>query len=101
MESKWMYNNIWKLIGVLLFAYVLIGGMITPLNPGITAVTPDRVKAGESITISCTGYNTHYLQANQNSAWLKLDADHIIEGIATSPIDDNILKADFLIPSSM
>lgn len=95
-----MYHNWWKLLGVLIFGYVLIGGMTKPLNPGITSISPDRADAGENVTIDITGYNTHFKEGEYH-AWIKLDSTHLLKAVSVAPIDDNLLKASFGIPSNM
>ena len=74
---SWMKAWWWKILGVIIFLYVLIGGLTTPLNPGITQLTPDHIQAGQEVDLIITGYNTNYHQA-ENHAWLKLDDEHIL-----------------------
>ncbi len=100
MKNKsWMYNPIWKILGVLIFLYVLIGGMTTPLNPGITYITPDSANAGEMVTITCKGYNTNYYTNQDNLAWLKLDSIHLLPARTVTAKDENTLEITFDLPN--
>lgn len=93
--KKWW----WKFLGVLLFIYVLIGGMITPLNTGITSVSPLTIKAGAKQKVILSGYNTHYLQS-ENFIWLKQDDNHFIKATEVKAINENTLEASFDVPNN-
>lgn len=97
-EKGWMYNPFWKILGVVIFLYVLIGGMTTPLNPGLTYIIPDKAKAGETVTIKAKGYNTNYLTNQDNQAWLKLDSTHLLKAKSVNPIDETTLELTFDLP---
>ena len=88
----------WKISGILLFIYVLTGGMITPLGPGITLVTPSNGAAGEKLVISIEGYNTHFNKATKTRAWLKLDSIHAVKATTFSAVDATRANAEFLLP---
>lgn len=90
----------WKITGILLFAYVLIGGMIIPLRPGITVVKPSGGLAGKRLVLMIEGYNTHFKEAVQTRAWLKLDSVHAIKTILFTPLSANTATAEFYIPKS-
>lgn len=91
-------GNWWKLAGVIIFLYVLLGGMLTPLRPGITLINPSRAKSGESVTINIKGYNSHFLTAKENRAWLKLDSIHAVKAIDFKPSTENDASLTFNIP---
>jgi heme exporter protein C len=99
MSKTWMSQKWWKLGGVLIFLYVLVGGMTTPLNPGLTVVTPNKGDAGQVITLQATGYNTNFTTAN-NHAWLKVDSTMILRSSQTNPINDNTLEITFNLPDT-
>ena len=88
----------WKIAGVLLFLYVLIGGMIIPIKSGITSVTPNNAKSGEQLTFNVVGYNTNFLSATKVRAWLKLDSIHAISATEIEKISENDAKFAFSIP---
>lgn len=70
MRKMW-----WKYLGAAILLYVLVFGMLTPLKPGISEITPYRAKAGQEIEVVVKGYNTQFDQED-TKAWLKLDADN-------------------------
>ncbi len=88
----------WKLLGVLIFIYVLIGGLSTPLNPGIVDVNPSNIKAGQSATIAFKSYNTHY-NIDKPQIWLKQDSNHFIKATNIIIKNDNEGEATFTIPN--
>lgn len=92
-------GNWWKFSGVIIFLYVLIGGMTTPLRPGITNITPSNGKSGDSVTLDIFGYNTHFSKAGDTRVWLKLDSVHALAGQVSAVINDNKIKASFVFPN--
>lgn len=95
MKGSW-----WKITGIILFLYVLIGGMIIPLRPGITSVTPSNGVAGEHIVLTIEGYNTHFDEAKQIRAWLKLDSVHAIKSSLFTALSANTARVEFSLPMS-
>ena len=94
MKKHW-----WKLLGVLLLVYSFTVGMLVPLKPGITDVTPSSVASGQEITLKITGYNTHFKDAQKSiRVWLKTDVDHAIEAGQTAIKSNTIMAAEFEIP---
>lgn len=91
MKIKW-----WKILGILLMAYVIIAGTLIPLKPGIYQVYPTKVVPYETTTLDIQGYNTHYDQAT-TKAWLKLSSDKLIPTTALTVTSPNQLKAQFLV----
>ena len=74
MRSLW-----WKILAAIIFLYVIIVGLCTPMKPGFTGdVVPFLHKAGDKAKFSVTGYNTHFTQPD-TKAWLKLDSSSVIE----------------------
>lgn len=64
-------KNWWKILGVLLVVYVYIGGLTTPLNPGLMSVK--QLAADSLMTkIELTAYNTHFT-AGKNDAFITDD----------------------------
>lgn len=91
-------GNWWKFSGVVIFLYVLIGGMITPLRPGITNISPTNGKAGDTVILNIQGYNTHFEKSGDTRVWLKLDSIHALAGQVSEVISDNSIKATFIFP---
>ena len=93
MKGLW-----WKLSGVIIFLYVLAGGMTIALKPGITIVKPGNADSGDSITMSVTGYNTHFLSATHHRAWLKLDSINAVSATSIKAESENNIQLSFRIP---
>jgi heme exporter protein C len=69
----------WKLLGVLIFGYVLVAGLLTPLKPGITDATPYTAVAGSSVDVKVEGYNTHFEDGQEQIAFLKNREQQVIQ----------------------
>jgi len=91
----------WKAAGCLLFLYVLIGGMIVPLKSGVTQLSTTSASSGDTLAITVTGYNTHFAEAKNNRAWLKIDSAHHIQSYNVKAIDENDIVLSFAIPNAM
>ncbi len=63
----------WKISGVLILLYTIILGLLTPLKPGIVKIHNTQVTSGEVAEIEIVGYNTHFDEASQNKAYLRLE----------------------------
>lgn len=101
-KDKWMYRWYWKVLGGLIFLYVLIGGLTTPLHTGIHDLDgPATASPGEYIELKITGYNSHYSKAKTLSAWLKLDDSHFTKAIRIQKIDESRMIASFLLPPAL
>ena len=96
MKGLW-----WKLSGAIIFLGVLIGGMTVPTRSGITSSSPSNAKAGEMLTLTILGYNTHFQTAKHNRAWLKLDSIHTISATKFEPLSENNAELIFSIPNHL
>ncbi len=96
MKKHW-----WKIVGVLLVLYTLIIGMIVPLKPGIPNVSPSNGATGTQITLKVQGYNTHYAEAQELRAWLKLDQERSIIADKIRVQSPTNLEATFTIPKNL
>ena len=93
--------NAWKWATMVILVYVFIAGWFIPLNPGIIDVYPDKVNAGDSVTLKITGYNTSFMQApDKMRAWLRLTGDTVIQAYQVDAQDDRHLRASYYIPSA-
>lgn len=91
----------WKILGVLIFLYVLIGGMTVPLKSGITSITPSNGNNGDTIAVQVVGYNTHFISCTGDMrAWLKLDSSYAIKAMNVDKISESTAKLTFAIPNS-
>jgi len=91
----------WKSLGVILFLYVIIGGMTIPLRSGILSVHPGRAVNGDTVELEVTGYNTHFLSGGKLRAWLKLDSSHFTQALRVEATAENKCLATFAIPADM
>jgi heme exporter protein C len=98
-KKHWIYRSWWKISGILIFMYVLIGGMTSPLNPGVVNLSPSKAIAGETISLEVNGYNTNFTKA-ENHAWLKVDSTLLIKAMSNKPLNDNTIISTFRIPDS-
>lgn len=62
----------WKILGVLILVYVILMGMLSPLKPGITHLSPAAAGVGEELRLEVQGYNTHFDEAEDSMrVWLR------------------------------
>jgi heme exporter protein C len=70
LKSAW-----WKILSVLLLAYVLVMGLLTPLKPGIESVENTEINETGFLSLKVTGYNTSFSEnSSEISAWLWNDS---------------------------
>ncbi len=91
-------KNWWKILSVLLLLYTFLAGLLIPLKPGILYITPDDTQAGEEVNLYVKGYNTHYLDAKNISAILRLDSTYLIQAKKITPISQTEINLLFSIP---
>ena len=89
----------WKYTAVLILLYVIIGGMMVPLGPGILSVDPLTFSSDTTVGFTVTGFNTHFRKADDVQVWFKNGtdfycADHV------QPLTDGSIKASFSFPSA-
>ncbi len=61
----------WKYVTVLILLYVLIGGLLVPLAPGIASIYPINFASDTAVEFTFTGYNTHFQDAKDLQIWFK------------------------------
>jgi heme exporter protein C len=90
----------WKILGVIIVLYTFFMGLLTPLKPGITEVSPSTVNAGQRVRFEATGYNSNYSKnITSLKAWLKLDSEYAITANIYENIDDQKVAFIFEIPA--
>lgn len=90
----------WKWACALLLIYVFLAGWLVPLNPGITSVDPGKATAGDTISLSITGYNSNYLlHPEKMRAWLRFEGDTVIQAKSIQAQSHQHVTALFHIPS--
>jgi len=94
MQGIW-----WKALAVIIILYVIIAGIAVPLKPGVSSIQPSRAKAGDTVTLTVTGYNTTFTKSSGKlQAWLKLDDDNALIFSNISILDDVTTELLFRIP---
>jgi heme exporter protein C len=93
----------WKALSVLLIAYTLIAGVLVPLKPGITYVSPASGRSGQSVALQLHGYNTHYTRsaAGDIRVWLQYDSLQALAGQQLRVLSDTTLEATFIFPDTL
>lgn len=92
----WLYTKWWKWLCVVLLFYVVIGGMLVPLAPGIPSVSPLTFKPDTLHTFTISGYNTHFTspQAGKVQLWFKNGSQFYCPQ-SLKVVDDNTIEAVF------
>lgn len=90
----------WKIVCIVLLAYTLLMGLLLPLSPGITEVTPANINKGSKSTIEITGYNSHFSEGQQSlKAWVKNENElYCCENIKAT--DNHHFTAEVSLPYS-
>jgi hypothetical protein len=97
---NWLYQKWWKWLCVALLVYVSIGGLIVPLGPGITEVTPITFPNQSSCTsFTIKGYHTHFDQKDMQ-VWLKNGAKYFCADTFYLQPDNSILARFGFNPST-
>ena len=90
----------WKIGGVIIFLYVLVGGMTVPTKPGVSSVYPNNAENGQLLHLNVIGYNTHFANCKNLRAWLKKDALYAIKAIKMQSVSETMVTFTFNIPMS-
>jgi len=72
MKSLW-----WKFLAIAILLYAVFAGMLVPLKPGITGVSPYVVSSGEKVEVTVDTYNAKS-EGVQSKAYLKRSDDTYI-----------------------
>ncbi|MCI5082469.1 MAG: cytochrome c biogenesis protein [Saprospiraceae bacterium] len=95
-----MVKHWWKALGVVLIIYTFTVGMLVPLKPGITTVTPSSVRTGEEIKLEVSGYNSNFKKSQDSlRAWLKLNDEQALAAKNITVKNEQQLQVVFDIPS--
>lgn len=96
-----MKQNWWKILGVMLWVYVLIAGFLVPLKPGVYDISPRSVRSGEPLSIKIEGYNTHFKKGDTGLVgYLKIDSVSGIEASSIEVLDERNMVANFDVPAA-
>ncbi len=88
----------WKFLGVLLFLYVFLGGLLIPLRTGISEISTNRAFTGQKSVFEITGYNSHF-ESDENKVFARTSDDWILKASEVLVKSDNVLEATFDIPN--
>lgn len=90
----------WKVLSVLILLYVFVVGMLVPLKPNITTITPSVAKAGEALVLQVLGYNTHFdTEASNSRAWLRLNERYSLAAKEIKAQDGQSARLVFDLPA--
>jgi heme exporter protein C len=89
----------WKYTAVLILLYVLIGGLLVPLGPGIKSVYPLTFASDSTVDFTLTGFNTHFQDAKDVQVWFKNGTDFYCAD-KTEAIINSTLKVTFSFPAN-
>jgi heme exporter protein C len=67
----WLKQKWWKYTSLVLLFYILVGGLIVPLSPGIESVSPINFAQNSDTKIEVHGHNTHFSSAGNTQVVLK------------------------------
>ena len=87
----------WKYTAVIILLYVLIGGLLVPLGPGITSVFPITFSSDTAVNFTLRGFNTHFKDAADVQVWFKNGTDFYCAD-KTIAIENGLLKVAFSFP---
>ena len=87
----------WKYTAVVILLYVLIGGLLVPLGPGITSVFPITFSSDTAVDFTLRGFNTHFKDANDVQVWFKNGTDFYCAD-KTTAVENGTLKVSFSFP---
>lgn len=88
---KLMNSNWWKWLCIALLLYVVAGGMLVPLSPGIISISPYYLKSDSIQNFEVVAHNTHFVAEMKSlqvfvksgsefycvNDWQVLDEDHL------------------------
>ncbi len=98
LNEYYRMKHWWKILGAVLVLYALIAGLLIPLKPGILEVAPERTQWGNTISLQIKAYNSHFQEAKELKAWLKLDSTHFVPTSHIKVLSNTRLTADFRLP---
>jgi heme exporter protein C len=93
----------WKITSVILVLYAITAGLLVPLKPGITHVSPETAKTGQTLVLQLHGYNSFYSTSEIAGirVWLEYDSLNAILGKNLRVLSDTTLEATFTIPNDL
>jgi heme exporter protein C len=97
---QFLSNRWWKWISVLLLTFAFFSGLLIPLGPGITEISPAHAVSGTVVNIDITGYNTHFLTARNSLKFFLKSNDATLCGTIENVRDERLVTVSFQMPVS-
>lgn len=88
-------------MAVLILLAVILLGFLVPLKPGLTHILPFTLETGKLESVSVTGYNTFFKEAQLLEAWVKIDEKHGLKAAEIKVVSDTELILVFDIPAAL
>lgn len=97
---KWIYGTWWKWLSAVILVYVVIGGFLVPLGPGVTKISPSVFKPDTVYTFRIKAYHAHFQspQAGKVQLWFKNHFTYF-SPLSVKVIGNNELEATFALGS--
>lgn len=98
MKGSW-----WKILSIVLMLYAIVVGLLMPLKPGITSVSPQSIKSGEVVVLEARTYNAKLSELDPQSlrAWLLRDSLYILNAKEVKISGSQSLSIAFDIPANL
>lgn len=93
-------KNWWKLLCLILLAYVFVVALMVPLIPGGESVNITELHPGVQ-TIELTGYNTHFFQQEENLQCYLSIGKNFIKGKSLTVINDQKVSFEVTLPDTL
>lgn len=95
-----MMKNWWKWICLLLLMYVIIVALVVPLVPGSESVNITSLHPGLQ-RVEITGYNTHFVQEEENLQCYVSIGKTLVKGQNLSVISETQAAFDLILPDTI
>jgi heme exporter protein C len=95
-----MMKNWWKWICLLLLMYVIIVALVVPLVPGSESVNVTSLHPGLQ-RVEITGYNTHFVQEEENLQCYVSIGKTLVKGQNLSVISETQAAFDLILPDTI
>ncbi|MCW5906882.1 MAG: cytochrome c biogenesis protein CcsA [Chitinophagales bacterium] len=98
---NWIYGKWWKWLSAIMLVYVVIGGFVVPLGPGITKISPSVFKPDTVYTFRITAYHAHFLspEAGKVQLWFKNHYTYY-KPLSVNVVSNSEIEATFALAST-
>lgn len=93
----------WKSLSVVLLLYAILAGMLIPLKPGISYVSPPSAVCGTRLQLEVHGYNSFYTRSKDDEirVWLQYNDTQALMASQVKVLSDTTLEAEFSLPATL